>query len=206
LTELWTNENEEYIVHDLIQEGKTALIKSTTKENRIGRKSGGIAWIIDNKLINIIKVEHKNERISTCIIDGKKKTILVGVYLPSMNSMNSCEEQTQKYEAELIVLKKIILDAKTQNDEILIIGDFNADLWRNETTNDKVLLNFIQTNQLRVRDHMFVQPLLYTYIGHGRSRIDHVLTLKNHMPLVTNIEIKSFAPFEPIENIIGTRN
>ena len=137
-------------------------------QNKKGRPSGGILWIIRNDIRDVIRIEHVSDNISKCFIaNGNSEVVIIGVYI-------NCDQRFRHDITELEI--EINKHAK---DKMLIIGDFNSDINR-KRPNDKLLSEFLEKNELKVISHEYVQKIPYTFksAAHqnkGISRIDHIL-------------------------------
>jgi hypothetical protein len=61
------------------------------------------------------------------------------------------------------------------NKQIIVLGDFNSDMWRDKKF-DEVVANMIEKSNLVCFDLLFTQKINYTYkLGRGKSWVDHAL-------------------------------
>lgn len=94
------------------------------------------------------------------------------MYLPFDD--NSCETKTE-YEQCLIEISAALIDDQIN----VIMGDFNADIYRGRRF-DKLLTEFINTNQLLATDLINTQTCNYSFSfknknNHYFAHIDHIL-------------------------------
>ena len=121
----------------------------------IGRPFGASCWLINNK-VEIIKSEFINENLSYVKVEfGGYKYLIIGVYMPfDNNNLDSVID----YEMNLSLLTEINKNAKKENEfDVIIGGDFNADLYRSKKFDNK-LLEFININRLIALDYSCYNP------------------------------------------------
>lgn len=136
LQETWLDSDEQPELEKKYENNKFASYFKCSSQYQYrtsGRPSGGIAWIISQTLPS--KIEFINERITTCVLTNLEiKIVLIGVYLTS----NGQKDSNLNPEHELIELESLI--EKFEDYEVIILGDANCDLKRNNT-HDKHMIN-----------------------------------------------------------------
>jgi hypothetical protein len=163
LQETW--QREQHVAEQLMNKDyrvyhKSAMSEETTNR-RAGRPHGGIAWVIKKSLARHARVQFKSERVSTCVIGD---ICMIGVYMPY--NKNSTESEVE-YEAILAEIFELI----SENDpKILLLGDFNSDLYRLKGFDD-ILRNGIETEKLICIDCLFTQKVGYTYKNNKQAKI-----------------------------------
>jgi len=166
LQECWLTSRKEFI--DVV--GRNSRIKMYYKPNDeyagIGRHSGGIGWVV-NKKIGKTKVEFINNRIS--ILKVRKKSF-IGVYLTSNNQTPECHIE---YQLELNLISRIKRKLEQQGQEVVIIGDFNGDIIRNNK-HDKCFTKFLKDNQVKCFDSITNTSQTWHNVKDS-SHVDHIV-------------------------------
>ena len=152
----------------------------------MGRPSGGVGWLVNKKLKTKIKIV--NERISTCEIIGLEyKVILLGIYLSSNGSKDSCIN----LEHEIMDLD--ILIKKYDEYEIIMIGDTNCDIMRNNT-HDRKIKKLIERLDMLCIDLIEVKNIDYTFHSTYKGKktqswIDHIIIKRENNLKIKNVKI-----------------
>lgn len=125
-----------------------------------GRPYGGTAWSIHKDII-IENVEFINEHIS--YIDCKFKgnnLLIIGTYMPYDDRSN----ETRIYYVSILSLILALINSYRlkQDYSIIIGGDFNASIWRNNRF-DYEFLKFLEQSQLIPVSALFTQKINHTY-------------------------------------------
>ena len=209
LTETWLQEWETDVFNEIKELGYTAkLYNSNTNIQSNVRK--GLAWIVKNNLLDRIRVEFQNDRISSILLNqGDESIKIIGVYLTCMGTPTSSIEFQQD-------LMQLEITIQKYNQLTLIVGDYNSDNTRmihseNNLTrykykyeHDRLLNEFIKRANLTLLDKLFTQILPNTYKKH-ESAIDHI-AICNHekfnKPISVNIvmETDEIQEFQRIAN------
>ena len=137
-----------------------------------GRPFGGRCWVVRNN-IKVINYEILSQSISRITIQSVKiaTTTIYGIWQPFDDG--SLEKLSLLY-SSLSLLKADLLDVSHQ--DILILGDFNADFSRNKRF-DKIFLNFLNENSLFDTACLFNVDKVPTYFkGSYTATLDHVCT------------------------------
>ena len=194
-------------------------IKSLKYENYVyGQKSyNGVAIISKKKLNNIqtdiFKDKNKQSRIISAEIKHKqKKVILVNIYTPNGNPLN-----TDKYTYKIYWLESLIKKLKSlskENENFIIGGDFNIipsaeDVHDPKNYEDDALFRLEIRKKLREIINLgfhdayrFIHPEKegYTFLDYTSGawqknngmRIDHFLVSSSLINIVKNVEINKF--------------
>jgi hypothetical protein len=170
----------------------TVFSKQNFEINSRGRPFGGTGWIIDKEL-KIIHQEFINDRLSYITIEHKNiKWIVIGVYMPfDNNKIDSFSE----YETNLSIISELIITYKRMgNYNIVIGGDFNADLKRNKKF-DKCLLKFVKKEKLVIPifENVNQSKVDYTYfVNNYNACLDHIFVFNTNEFINNNLsKIKS---------------
>ncbi len=81
-----------------------------------------------------------------------------------------------EYEMNITILSELIKNAKVESEfDIIIGGNFNADLYRSKRLDIK-LIEFIEKNKIFSMDTLLIQQINYSYRnGDYRAKSDHIL-------------------------------
>jgi hypothetical protein len=136
------------------------------QEKMTGHGKGGICFLVKNSL------RYKPRFISNGIgVLSIKGTIIVGVYLP-----HNKKENESIFRLELENLKDLILTAKQNSKDIIMIGDFNVDFKSKPIKHTKLLTNLLIDTDMMVWDMVYCKDIVYTYYkDKDRTYIDHVI-------------------------------
>jgi exonuclease III len=109
-----------------------------------GRGYGGVATCWRKSIDHAIKYYNdRNERINVITVNIKEQPLcIISVYMPSENS-----NRDEKYKDTMAQLEEII-DKFVVDHQIMICGDFNASVHRENRSRDGCLKNFMESNQL----------------------------------------------------------
>jgi hypothetical protein len=128
IQEHWLNEIEINNINDYIncENVKAELISSIDiVQQKQGRPHGGIGWLIKNS-IKVSEIKHISKRISMLILNDR--TCIIGVYMQcNNNNITSYNEHLH----DINQISGIIQNKENISNCLLIIGDFNADINRN---------------------------------------------------------------------------
>ena len=147
LSEPWLSNLEKFLINNLCEENESIFFSSPMETlNSIGRPWGGLCCII-KKEIKIINVENIEEGISILNISvNNEKYSIIGVYL-KYNSHKI--ENIIRYDSQLSLLEQKLKDLRIRKENIMIIGDFNGDIFRKKYNNDNKLLQWINKLHLK---------------------------------------------------------
>ena len=135
----------------------------------MGRPHGGLCWVI-HKRFNLLSQTIFNHNIIKAVITSHNKTFnLYGAWLPFDNKT---KESLCLFKSNLSLIEsQIKLD---KDEEIIILGDFNADLKRGNRF-DKILVKFVERNFLMDSLDFNSQSVNYTYRkGDYVAKLDHI--------------------------------
>ena len=176
-SETWLADSENSYL-DILRNNGMVLSKNEfyTAPQR-GRPFGGLAWFIDSS-VNIIEHSFLNSHISylDCRLNNSY-FLIIGCYMPFDDSS---KDTYFEYQHLLSLVKELISAYKSKSFyNIIIGGDFNADLYRKKRL-DNLLLNFINENGL-ISDAIYTQSATHTYSnGLYEASLDHILTSPNN--------------------------
>ncbi|CAC5420034.1 unnamed protein product [Mytilus coruscus] len=120
-----------------------------------------------------------NERIIVIALNTKVHPIcLINVYMPSGNE--NCDD---KYKDMLAQLEEII-EKYQEKYHIMLCGDLNASLHRDNRSRDMFLKQFIINNELELENKYPIKPTFYNHNKISKSQIDYFL----HKRAVKNIQ------------------
>lgn len=176
-TEHWLHEHERNIIETDFKDFNI-IFKSDMELSDLatpGRPFGGKCWLV-SKALEIVNFEFYND---ISIIDVKTqnniKLRLVGCWLPYDDRSTI---SFSNFENSINFLEEIIKNHRINrmhNEQLFIIGDFNADTLRGKRFDD-LLNKMIKNNKLVDGTSKFKQTIKYTYKkGDYKSNIDHIL-------------------------------
>jgi hypothetical protein len=141
-----------------------------------GRPYGGRLWFIKKNKFKNLSVEFYNERISVLTFNRFNMSfVLIGVYLPYFNNSNP---NLFEFESSLILINELSDSFIKKNYTVILLSDFNCDLFRNNKF-DSILNSFITQNNIQIIDNSFLNSD-YTFSNSIYSCfIDHILIYNN---------------------------
>ena len=161
-SETWTYPNDLPIIKQMASSSnKFFYHKSDMKVRAKGRPFGGQLWLV-NKKFNIIECNFLCRHSSYVnFMINNIEFLCVGLYLPFDDSKN---KDNSKAILELTLSKVLALIErhKDKNIPIILMGDFNADIHRNNRFGD-ILKKFILDNEMIVLDHINENKIPHTY-------------------------------------------
>ncbi len=106
------------------------------------------------------------------------KWLIIGVYMPYDNNKI---DNFSEFETNLAIISELIKSYKRMGDyNIVIGGDFNADLNRNKKF-DKNLVKFVKTEKLFICKNLNPHDIEYTYFSNNyTARLDHIFILNTN--------------------------
>jgi hypothetical protein len=203
LSELWCKQNEINLVKSIStkEKSKNVLFKSDMDYNYSrGRPFGGQAWVL-NSTLDIVNHEFFNRHLSYIHLKkNETEFMIVGVYMPFDNSKKR-DDSLSSYELTLSLITTLINKAKTLNIPIFIVGDFNADIKRNNRF-DKILNNFLNDQNINSLVYSYPQPINFTYkatlnLKPITATIDHAFFI----PYTDNLIIQNCTILDDIANM-----
>ena len=210
LCEHWLHKGEKYII-DAISDDKTTIFDSSMDDcHTTGRPFGGLCWLI-NQNFKVLKCEFISNFLSIVnIIVNEKELVLIGSYCIYNNNTS---EHTTIFENQLNIISSLIDQCRENNDDFILLGDFNADPFRNRYTFDKIFIEFLDVNELtttiKSKDHHFTysNDICNSFIDHiiysktcsniqlKNSRIDYNLINTSDHNAITSIVLSNQSPF-----------
>jgi exonuclease III len=163
------------MVHPLdnISDTHTVTAKSVDeeKDDKINlmniRGYGGVAIYWGKNINHAIQVQDGNNRITVITIHAQPKSIcLINAYLPSEN-----KEVDEQYKDTLEQISEIIQKFKDTHN-MLICGDMNASLHRDNRTRDMNYKYFISENDLQMANQYPCKSTFFHYDGKSESQIN----------------------------------
>ena len=140
---------------------KSFYHKSDMKVRAKGRPFGGQLWLI-NKKFKIIECNFLCRHSSYVNFSiNNIEFLCIGLYLPFDDSKNK-DNSKAIFELTLSKILALIERHKEKKIPIILMGDFNADLHRNNRFDD-ILKRFIQENCMIVLDHINNEKIPPTY-------------------------------------------
>jgi len=157
--------------------------KKAVKTEKRGRGSDGITFIVNKKLKS--NAYFPCDRIGVLLVEN---LAIISAYMPYYKPNN--QDQLDLYSSELDKLKKIYLDLKSKQYEIIICGDFNVDNFDPDNHNEMTEMYIKMTNELKLNhvDTETPQTINYTFKT-ALTWLDHVLC-ENQMVEKINVLIK----------------
>ena len=172
---------------DLIFEGKSAMDPNIL---RVGRPFGGCAIIWKSNIkYNICPIKTVSNRLN-CInvrIDESTNFLLFNVYMPtdnrSINHSGNIDNDlcNNAHEYQDILAEISIISRNTDTSFIIIGGDFNTDMSRNNFQTEQ-LKQFCESESFVISDMLPISNIEYTFeckVTGNRSFIDHFLVTEN---------------------------
>ncbi|VDI59355.1 Hypothetical predicted protein [Mytilus galloprovincialis] len=162
------------------------------------RGYGGVAVFWRNDLDHAIKfMPDGNERTTVLLFNIKERPLcIINNYMPSENK-NSDEQ----YKENLCQLEEII-DKYQKDYDILICGDMNASLVRNNGARDSTFRKFKDENQLLLVENFPNKNTFYHHNGLYKSQIDYFLHKSNFGMLDYKVEILDMEPLNVSDHTI----
>jgi hypothetical protein len=180
ISEHWLYNNEQIFFDSITKNRKVFFYSAMDDTHRIGRPFGGLCWLINNNF-EIISYEFISSHLSVIKIKiGNRILAIIGVYCIYNNNTS---EHIIIYENQLAIISGICEQLNDENLDYVLLGDFNADPYRNKYVFDKRLNEFITNNNLinclSIKTHQF------TYSNAiSNSCIDHIFM--NHSLNIVN--------------------
>lgn len=167
---------------------KKLVCNKAKRASKNGRASGGVAFIIGNKLNYDAKFY--SERIATLCISN---LVIINVHL---THYDGTYQNKVDFVTQLAQVQTLIEEHQQASRDVLILGDFNTDpIKLNHNTTE--LKKFLNKNMMILRDLYEPQSIDYTYKSkcHNRhatavqSWIDHLMCHKALNDRVYNVQI-----------------
>ncbi|VDI15595.1 Hypothetical predicted protein [Mytilus galloprovincialis] len=169
---------------------------------------GGVATFWRKDIDNAVKyMPDGNERIIVLTVNTKEQPIcLINVYMPSGNE--NCDE---KYKDMLAQLEEII-EKYQEKYQIMLCGDLNASLHRDNRSRDMILNQFLINNELEMVNNYPIKPTFYNQNKISKSQIDYFLHKRAEKNIRYTISISDMEPLNVsdhtivIAKVLGTLN
>ena len=183
LQETWLRAEEqvevdEEVLHEF--DIHTILAMDSCSNGAKGRPQGGLAWLCRRWME--AKIRNHGKRISIC---KAGRLTIIGVYLPA----NGPRDAIIQHRLCIQELETIIDRERTEEEPLIVIGDFNSDPTRDGPF-DRILTGTIQRLNARFACAKYKRYNKYTFYGpNGCSNIDHVITLEGREPEVRKVQL-----------------
>ncbi len=131
------------------------MFNAGRRENTKGRPSGGIGWIINKSKVDPanIKIRKVCDRLSTIELP---KLVIIGIYAYYYDTRRSIETLLDQ-DILLNREREIVSEMKKKSSKpILIVGDFNSDIRRNDKF-DQLFVRMVEDTGMICLDHMYTQ-------------------------------------------------
>ncbi len=140
-----------------------------------GRPYGGRTFII-KKHINVKNYNFINKHLAFITLElNKKKFTFISVYLPFDNNTNL---NFTEFQSSLQIILELFLFYSLNRHLVFIIGDFNADVTRNNRF-DLLFKNFINNNELSLVSPSFNINEFSYHNDHYKAKLDHCIISKS---------------------------
>ena len=144
VNETWSNNKNKFCKFTELDEKYFRIVHISEREhdeiNKLyssGHCPGGIYWIINKQKMDKLKIKYKTITISERIIYVKlNETAILGTYLPSNDQTIHSKIEMH---SEIEELNNLLSTLKRTSKDIIIVGDQNTDLRRNNDY-DKIFL------------------------------------------------------------------
>lgn len=182
--EIWLKKKEIHILKSICPAKKKLIFKSDIPDSyKCGRPFGGQCWIYDTSF-EMLAYDFLSRHVSYIHLKkNNKEFILVGVYMPFDDPRKKLDSLTQ-YELSLSLISGLINKSESNSTPIFIIGDFNADLNRNNPF-DSILKSYIDSHSLSSLIYNFNQKVKHTFSYTKNDQtyflnLDHILYKNNN--------------------------
>ncbi|CAF0820346.1 unnamed protein product [Brachionus calyciflorus] len=193
IQETWAETNLK-IKNCIYTTGKNIYSKNAIRISSVGRPSGGIAFIVDQNFET--KCSFLNDRIGILKLN---RLVIFNLYLICNNSSS---ENNLIFQSDLELIRESIKSFRSKGFEILVLGDFNTDINKNNKRT-KSFLDFVKNENFNIIDIETDQGVNFTYQrGGSTSWIDHVLCEKRSQN-VKDVFIQSSAINQSDHNAIS---
>ena len=127
ISEHWLHNNEQIIVDSIATDRKVFFYSAMEDTHKIGRPFGGFCWLINNNF-KILSYKFISSHIIIKIQIGIRVLAVIGVYCIYNNNTS---EHILIYENQLSIISSICDQFNDENFDYVLLGDFNADPYRN---------------------------------------------------------------------------
>ena len=210
LQELWLHSSEGHRITDSLNNVAMYFVSGMPDDSlQVGRKSGGCCILWKSRLhCRVSPVPSDNRRLCAVKTEvGGYPLLLANIYMPcdtdfDVENLNVFNE----------VLNDVTSIADTLNvDRIVIGGDFNTDISRQNSWHTAALLRFVLEENLSLLNNLPCYEIDYTYESaiHGtRSTLDHFVVSQQLVPNVRRVHVDHNAlsfDHSPIELTVNLR-
>jgi len=170
--------NEDYSKYLTQKSGFSKYYIESTKSEKKGRSSGGMACFVKNGIPHLYSEVAKN-----IMLIKIKGSAFINVYLPHEGKSDYL------FKKSLEIVKKTLIKMNEKNMESYILGDFNVDLSRKSSKYTKYVNSFLLKNNMIPFNYCYDQSTKITFFkGNKRSYVDHVIANTNNENIV-NVQI-----------------
>ena len=161
-SETWTYPNDLPLIKKMASNSNNFFYhKSDMKVRAKGRPFGGQLWLINRnfKIIECNFLCRHSSYVNFSI--NNIEFLCIGLYLPFDDPKNK-DNSKSIFQLTLSKILALIERHKDKNIPIILMGDFNADIHRNNRFDD-ILKKFINDNEMIVLDHITEKKIPHTY-------------------------------------------
>ena len=178
LVEHWLAKEEEHLIKKTLDHKGNLIFMSDFElaECRRGRPFGGLAWIINDKytITNHTRMSKQVSKVTLQIgANGENNLVLFGVWL---DFDDSTANSLGNFSENLLMLSEAIKGCLAENHDVILMGDWNADIQRGRRF-DKRFRKFIIDNKVHVLGG--VQNEHTYHNGDHTARIDYMLATQS---------------------------
>ena len=138
-----------------------------------------------------------NGRISVITVNMKEHPLcIINVYMPSDNS-----NRDEQYKDILSQLEEIIDKFQCQY-QILLCGDFNASLHRDNRPRDKCLQQFMESNGMKLVNEYPIKSTFYHHNQKSTSQIDYIMHKSTEKTMVYRVKILDLEPLNVLDHTL----
>lgn len=186
LQETWLMDFEQSVLGDIHPDFYYKGVAAVRSDEELsGRPYGGIAFLWHKKLGNSCKILDgwDSRIISIEITNGKNKIVLFNVYLPYC-----CRENLDEFLYYISKVDSLMKDCNTPN--VFAIGDFNADVCKNQHLFGGELLKFCTSTKYILSDVQLCSNDTFTFFSEAHSStswLDHIMSTHSSHQLIENV-------------------
>ena len=150
-------------------------------------RSGGTAILWKKNIDHMIEpvIDGCDRILAITVSNGNNPIIIINTYMPTLGCSSA------NYDETLSEIEEII--AKYKEYTVIWTGDINADTNRNQTSNDKKLIKFCQSQQLSVSLHTPDCPTFHHFNGTSKSRLDMFIQ-REHDEIIRRVTVHTRPP------------
>ena len=203
LQEHWIFSNRKNNFQEIITshevEAKSVDDENPLFDHKSIRGFAGIATCWKKNLSHAVKVQEEgNHRIMVTTIACKPTPMcIINVCMPTTGN-----NQNDNYNESLDQISELL--EKYSSRSIILIGDMNASLHRDDRQRDKNLKNFTETNNRHLPENYPIKPTFFHHNGKYSSQIDYVLCDPEMLELSPDVEIHDMSPLNTSDHTLIT--